>query len=298
MDSSPLFSVLIPSWNNLPYLKLCVASIQKNSVFKHQIIVHVNEGTDGTLQWVKEHNLCYTYTPENVGVCIAMNMMRTQVKTDYMFYINDDMYVLPRWDIVLWNEIQSLPNKMFFLSGTIMQHSWNLDVCIKCDYGHTPDDFQEECLLNEYMKYNKADWRGATWPPNIVHRDVWDMVGGYSIEFTPGMYSDPDFTAKLWVAGVRYMKGLANCRVYHFETKSTTRVRKNNGSLQFLLKWGMTNSTFRRHISYLGKPFEKEQTIAPNVIVLRKDLWRSRMKAVGKLFFGGFGDLVSRLFLT
>ena len=25
-----LFSILIPSWNNLPYLKLCINSIQKN----------------------------------------------------------------------------------------------------------------------------------------------------------------------------------------------------------------------------------------------------------------------------
>ena len=27
----PLFSILIPSWNNLAFLKLCVASIRKNS---------------------------------------------------------------------------------------------------------------------------------------------------------------------------------------------------------------------------------------------------------------------------
>lgn len=289
MNSSPLFSILIPSWNNLPYLKICVESIRKNSAFKHQIIVHVNEGTDGTLQWVKEQNICHTYTQENVGVCLAMNKMRTLVEADYIFYLNDDMYVLPGWDSALWNEIQCLPDNLFFLSGTMMQHSWKLDVCIPCDYGHTPDDFQEERLLREFQKYDKADWRGATWPPNIVHRDVWDMVGGYSIELTPGMYSDPDFTAKLWVAGVRYMKGLANCRVYHFETKSTTRVRKNNGSLQFLLKWGMTNSTFRRHITRLGKPFEQEQTMVPNMIGMKKDLWRSRIKAVWMLIAKGFG---------
>ena len=31
---------------------------------------------------------------------------------------------------------------------------------------------------------------------------------GYSIEYSPGMYSDPDFTAKLYMCGVRFMKGL------------------------------------------------------------------------------------------
>ena len=36
----PVFSILIPSWNNLACLKLCVESIRKNSFFHHQIIVH------------------------------------------------------------------------------------------------------------------------------------------------------------------------------------------------------------------------------------------------------------------
>ena len=37
-----IVSILIPSFNNLEYLKLCINSINKNSKYKHQIIVHVN----------------------------------------------------------------------------------------------------------------------------------------------------------------------------------------------------------------------------------------------------------------
>ena len=44
-----MFSILIPTYNNLEYLKLCIDSIKKNSNFKHQIIVHVNVGRDGTM---------------------------------------------------------------------------------------------------------------------------------------------------------------------------------------------------------------------------------------------------------
>ena len=43
-----MFSILIPSWNNLDYLRLCVDSIRKNSAHAHQVIVHVNDGSDGT----------------------------------------------------------------------------------------------------------------------------------------------------------------------------------------------------------------------------------------------------------
>lgn len=291
-----IFSIIIPTWNNLPFLKICVDSILKNSANKHQIIIHVNDGSDGTLEWVQSQGYEYTHTKENVGVCLAVNMMRTKVKTDYIFYLNDDMYVLPGWDTALEKEIESLPDNKFYLSGTMIQPHWKLDVCINADYGTSPENFDEERLLREYTSYEKADWQGATWPPSLVHRDIWDMVGGYSVELSPGMYSDPDFTAKLWVIGVRYLKGLGNCRVYHFETKSTTRIVKNNGSLQFLLKWGMTNSAFRRNISRIGEAFSKAEVGTIHTNRLKKESRRSRLKALWMLSTYGFGFLSKKYF--
>ena len=46
-----MFSIIIPTYNNINYLKLCIESIKKNSNFNHEIIIHVNEGTDGTLSF-------------------------------------------------------------------------------------------------------------------------------------------------------------------------------------------------------------------------------------------------------
>lgn len=279
------FSIIIPTWNNLPFLRLCVESIRKNSAEQHQIIVHVNEGSDGTLQWVREQGLDYTYSEQNIGVCMACNRMRSKVQTDYMFYLNDDMYVLPGWDTALEAEIRALPDALFFLSGTMIQPHNALDVGITAYYGDTVENFEEERLLREYQDYPMRDWKGATWPPNLVHRDLWDLVGGYSIEFSPGMYSDPDFTAKLWMAGVRHFKGIAACRVYHFETKSTGRIGKNDGSTQFLMKWGITNSTMRKDLTFLGEPFD---VTSPTVerTTLRRNRLRGRLKALWCLLTG------------
>ena len=55
-----MFSILIPSWNNLAYLKLCVDSIRRHSSVEHEIIVLVNDGSDGTLAWVREQGLALT----------------------------------------------------------------------------------------------------------------------------------------------------------------------------------------------------------------------------------------------
>ena len=49
-----MFSIIIPTLNNLPYLKLCIKSIKKNSRYDHEIIPHVNVGTDGTLEYLKK----------------------------------------------------------------------------------------------------------------------------------------------------------------------------------------------------------------------------------------------------
>lgn len=285
-QNDQIFSILIPTWNSLAYLQLCLKSIEKNSAFKHQILIYVNEGADGTADWLKTQDYEYIYNRENVGVCWALNALRAKVKTDYILYMNDDMYVCPDWDRVLWEEIQRLPDNKFFLSSTLIQPRpfFCKSVIAPANFGESIETFREDDLLENYRSLPHNDWFGATWPPNVVHKDIWDLVGGYSIEFSPGMYSDPDFSAKLWMAGIRLFKGLSASRVYHFESVSTGRVKKNNGSRQFLMKWGITSASFMRNILRRGEPFKEDETGKPHELPLKKDITRSRLKKMLALF--------------
>ena len=156
--NNPLFSILIPTWNNLPFLQCCVQSIRKNSTYSHQIIVHVNDGSDGTLQWVRQQGIDHTHTEHNVGVCLAMNMMRSKVKTHYMLFLNDDMYVLPQWDKVIYDEVRQMKDNRFFLSATTIQPHTPGRQIIKADYGDTLETFREQALLDEYQDYRMDDW--------------------------------------------------------------------------------------------------------------------------------------------
>ncbi len=278
-----MFSILIPSWNNLGFLKLCIESIEKNSAYKHEILIHVNDGSDGTLEWVRQKGYKHTHSEENIGVCYALNGLRPLATTDYIMFMNDDMYVCPGWDTALVEEIKRIGHKMFFLSSTLIQPRpfFCKSVIAPANYGETIESFDEERLLREYATLPHGDWLGATWPPNVVHKDLWDLVGGYSIEFSPGMYSDPDFSAKLWMAGVRLFKGVDRSRVYHFEARSTHRIVKNDGSLQFLRKWGITSGSFIRDILHRGEPFD---TPKDHTLELKKDIERSRWKKVLTIF--------------
>lgn len=260
-DTAPKFSILIPTWNNLPYLKLCVESIRKNSSFPHEIILHINEGNDGSVTWAETENIKFSFSEKNVGVCVALNEASKLATTDYIAFLNDDMYALPGWDRVLWKEIEGMRHANWFLSGTMIEPTFTRNACALAphDYGRAVEDFREDDLLRDFKNLPMQDWSGATWPPNVVPRALWEKVGGYSEEFSPGMSSDPDFSMKLWKAGVRHFKGLGQSRVYHFQAKSTGKVQKNNGRKQFLHKWGMTQSTFFKFFLRRGEPWTGPQ---------------------------------------
>lgn len=283
-DTNWKFSIIIPSWNNLEFLQLCIRSIERNSYFTHQIIVHVNEGTDGTLDWIKQNGFAHTHCDYNVGVCWAMNACRALVMTDYIVFVNDDMYMLPNWDIELCNEIERLPSKYFYLSSTTIEPrvSPHPGILAPFNYGTTPSSFEEDRLLAEFKQIKGSDWSGSTWPPCIVHRDIWDLIGGYSIEYYPGLYSDPDLSMKLYEAGVRHFKGIDASRAYHFGSKSTKRITMNNGSKQFLNKWGITSASFMRIILKRGQPYEQITTID------RKQLNIAQCKSNLKRFIWSF----------
>tara|TARA_B100000674_G_scaffold485144_1_gene491575 strand:- start:113 stop:976 length:864 start_codon:yes stop_codon:yes gene_type:complete len=244
-----MFSILIPSFNNLNYLKLCIKSLVNNSKFNHQIIIHVNEGTDGTLDYLKNYNIEYTFTSYNAGICEGINMASKLAKHDFFLYAHDDFYFCPNWDEYLYYEIKKIGHNNFYLSGTMMNNGH-----IPFDCGQNINEFNEKKFLTEYKKYNYYDFQGSTWAPTLVHKNIWNKVNGFSEEYFPGTGSDPDFNMKLWNIGIRTFKGINNCKVYHFGSiilrKKINSIKKNNygsnGAKIFLMKWGITIKFFKK----------------------------------------------------
>ena len=275
-----MFSIIIPTWNNLALLQLCIRSIRENSAHAHQIIVHVNDGHDGTLDWVRAQGIAHTASPQNIGICLAVNEAAMHATQDYILYLNDDMYCCPGWDTALVNRLKQLDTDLFMLSGTMIEPRDTNNPCVIVrNYGSEVEKFEEARLLAELPQLKKADWCGATWPPTLVSRRWWHMVGGYSSEFSPGMSSDNDFSMKLWHAGCRIFLGVGNSLVYHFQCKSTGKVVKNNGGKQFLHKWGMRQSVFDHYYLRRGKPAQELRLNEPeDTRELRWQLLRSRLK--------------------
>ena len=120
------FSIVIPTYNNFNYLKLCIDSIIKNSSFNHEIIIHINGIDKLSEDYIKKNNYLYTSTQKNVGLCTGVNMAAKKSTTDYIMYAHDDMYFLPKWDVYLFNEINSIKHNNFYLSMTQLSHKSGL----------------------------------------------------------------------------------------------------------------------------------------------------------------------------
>jgi GT2 family glycosyltransferase len=258
------FSLLVPTWNNLAHLRLFVESLRRHSAREHELIVHVNEGSDGTLEWLRERGITHTASAQNLGICQAVNLAAARATGDYLLYFNDDMVVAPGWDTALDRGISRVARYGdFMLSGTMIEPVPSGNACVViADFGREPAGFDLARFAREAPGLARGDWLGATWPPTLVARELWHRVGGYSLEFSPGMGSDNDLSMKLWQAGCRVFLGLGDSLVYHFAKTSTDRIRRNDGRRQFLMKWGVVPSAFDRLYLRRGAPAGEDPVVS------------------------------------
>ena len=252
------FTILIPTYNNLKYLRLFCESIKINSNFSHQLIFHINDGSDGSYDYINNNKYQFTHSKTNIGLCSSIKEASKLIKNEYVLYAHDDMYFCKNWDKFLIEEVQKQNNNLFYFSGTNISYK---DGILNFDCGNTPENFDQIKFDNFCEKDNSPDLQGSHWAPHLIHRDLWTKVGGFSIEFDPGDGSDPDLCMKLWNEGVRTFKCISRFKVYHFGSVTTRKrdININNGTKKFLLKFGFNPRFFRKYylrgdgkIKYLG----------------------------------------------
>ena len=278
------FSIVIPTYENSNYLKLCINSILKNSTFSHQIIVHINGDDENTEKILLEKKITYTKSIENIGLCSGVNIASRKANTNYILYAHDDMYFLPNWDSILYDEVKKINHKNFYLSMTHISHMSGVkgDIQhIKYDCGSNINEFDENKLLKNFKNFDFRNLQGSHWAPHLIHIDLWNKIGGFSEEFNPGFASDPDLNMKLWLQNVRIFKGVSMSRVYHFGSLTTRKNKKitpNKGKRTFLLKWKFSVEFFNKHYLKRGSIYEGPLSDPDKNFIYFIDLILSKIK--------------------
>ena len=113
-----MITLCISTFNNLPYLKIAIDSVRKNSHYKDApFIIHAENCNDGTDKWLIENKDKYeldVYIDKNeipLGIGGGMNFCADKVETEFIMFLHSDFYVTKDWDIKLMDVFEKYPNQ-------------------------------------------------------------------------------------------------------------------------------------------------------------------------------------------
>lgn len=249
------FSIIIPSWKHLACLDLVCRGLAQNSAVQHQVIIFFNEFGEDEKKWVSGKAIDYETSPDNLGVCAAVNRAAKLARTDYICYMNDDMYPLPGWDVALQPYLD-MSDKIWISSTPVEPGKANSCAIGFCDYGASPENFREADLLRDCRGLIRPYNMFSTWTPSVIPKSNWDAIGGFDEAYFPGYGSDPDLAMKMYNYGCRLFIGVGASLVYHFARNTVSlydHIETMDSKAYFKKKWGMSRRRFLKNRLHRGE---------------------------------------------
>jgi GT2 family glycosyltransferase len=97
------FSVIISTYNRCAYLKRCVESLRQNSFFPLEIIIVCDPSPDGTAGYVERErqntDIIGLINETHIGHTKSLNKGARAATGNYICFLNDDVLVMPGWDL-------------------------------------------------------------------------------------------------------------------------------------------------------------------------------------------------------
>ena len=122
---------VIPTYNNLPFLKLTVKSVRQNCYYNDMpIIIFAENCTDGTNEWLAENadELNIEYYIENDGdrenqrgIGGGIDLCVSKVKTEFVNILHSDFWLANNQDIELLKLYEEFPNDKLIASSFRVQ---------------------------------------------------------------------------------------------------------------------------------------------------------------------------------
>lgn len=270
-------SLIIPSRNNLKYLKWAYESIRKNQG-KHvvQICVADDASVDGTWQWCQdrmeadEHfKAIRNEGPDRQGLVILNDKLINEVaEHDLAMVYHADMYLCPGALDAIEHHMFSLtadgfstammPVKKTIVSLTRIEPSLHPPgpEKILLDAGLEPEDFDEDIVtkyLNKSVSERHDKITEGIFAPWAFWKEEFQEIGGHDILFAPQSKEDSDIFNRFHLNGIKFIQTWKGC-VYHmtsrgsrFNTFSGGAPGKNSNewmytttrnTKEFIRKWG------------------------------------------------------------
>jgi glycosyltransferase involved in cell wall biosynthesis len=252
-----MITFIIPTRNNLPYLKLAHASIRKYYP-DVEIIIYDDGSTDGTREWAEqsddfEGTTYYAHTDgRQVGHTILYDKAIELADNDIFTIFHADMVCGPNY---VENILKHL-NPGGVVSATRIEpplHPAGKEKIVK-DFGiyHSDfksRDFDQYCRQLQSHPSNRDITTKGIFAPWAMYKKDFQAIGGHDKLFSPFPYEDSDIFQRFVLAGYD-IKQSRDAFVYHWTCRGhrwTEQVQKDDlfyklccvkNQAHFIRKWG------------------------------------------------------------
>ena len=249
------FTFVIPSRNNLEFLKLAYESI-RNLDTRHEILVLDDASEDGTSSWIEEQNdedliTFHNPGPERIGIVGMFDKGIELARTDIIMAFHADMVACKDLDKNILKHL----DKGVVVSATRVEPPLHPDGPEKIirNYGIEADEFNFDAWYSgsESLKENKTT--EGIFAPWCMFKEDFFKVGGHDKLFAPQSKEDSDLFNRFQLNGYKFIQPW-DALVYHFTSRGSRFNKYSGGSAgsnsnewiqtttkngrNFLRKWG------------------------------------------------------------
>ena len=263
-----MITFCISTFNNLPYLKIAIDSVRKNSHYKDApFIIHAENCNDGTDKWLIENKDKYeldVYIDKNeipLGIGGGMNFCADKVETEFIMFLHSDFYVTKDWDIKLMDVFEKYPNQKLWVNSHRVEPNMfnNPDqrpgtvIVPKETFGAYHNDFKDQIFdlwAKEFTDTNDFEIPKGEGVSGLIRKKDWDEIGGNDSLFAPASWDDMDLFLRMLQSGFGFVLNTKSL-VYHFDARGSHRLEENDNksserqikaerdnAQKWLKKWG------------------------------------------------------------
>jgi GT2 family glycosyltransferase len=227
-QAHPLASIIVVTFNNVEYNRLCLESIFRNSLYPNfEVIVVDNASDDGSRELLAEFaarhsNLRVILNDTNEGFARANNRGLAEASGEHLVLLNNDTVTPNGW---LSKLLRHLGAPEIGLVNSVTNFSGN-ESRIPVTYG---DLAGLEEFAESYTREHEGrlfDIRVAAMYCVAMRRDVFEKVGPLDPNFGMGLFEDDDYSHRVRLAGYRVVC-VEDVFVHHFGQASFKKLSQS-----------------------------------------------------------------------
>lgn len=213
---------VIPSRNNLEFLKLAYESIRRLDT-KHEVLVLNDASIDGTSEWLAEQNdqdliTYHNPGPERIGIVGMFDKGIEMARTDVIMAFHADMVVCKDFDKNILKHLQ----RGTVVSATRVEpplHPAGPEKIMR-NYGIEVQEFKMDFWLEQAQGLKEEKITEGIFAPWCMFKEDFLSLGGHDELFAPQSKEDSDLFNRFVLNGYKVVQSW-DALVYHFTSRGS-----------------------------------------------------------------------------